>query len=273
MTFGGNEKDAGEGPSDLGRPRGENGGAVRDRLVEALMKLAARRAFEDINLTDIAHEANVSLADFRDHFPSKGAVLAAFSRKIDREVLEGTRGEYVSLPAKDRLYDVLVRRLEALAPYRSALEGITRWVSTDPLAAAALNRQVVNSMRFMLEAADIDSEGAMGALKLQGLAIAWWRVLHVWFDDRTEDMCRTKGALERELSRNEWYMERIEDVTGLVAPFRSIARAVFGFGNGRRRHARRHERHEDYEDLDYEPPVARHRRHRHEGGHEASGGR
>ena len=51
------------------------------------MKLAAERRFEDISIRDIAAEAGVSLADFRDAFPSKGAALAGFSRKIDREVL------------------------------------------------------------------------------------------------------------------------------------------------------------------------------------------
>ena len=32
-------------------------------------------------------------------------------------------------------------------------------------------------MRFMLEAAGIEAEGASGAIKLQGLALAWARVL------------------------------------------------------------------------------------------------
>lgn len=264
-TSGAAKAAAGEGPAGTSRARPNGRDETRDRIIEALMKLAARRAFEDIAIGDIAHEAGVSLADFRDHFPSKGAVLGAFSRKIDRQVLEELSGEYGAEPAKDRLYAVLLRRLEVLAPYRTALEGVARWVTTDPFAAAALNQQVVNSMRFMLEAADIDSEGALGALKLQGLAIAWWRVLGVWFDDRDVDLCRTKAALDRELSRSETYIERLEDVTRLAAPLRGLARAVFGGFAGRRRHARHHfrERDED-EDFEYE---ARRRRHRDEERH------
>lgn len=225
-------------------------GSTRDRIVEALMRLAGRRAFEDIAISDIAHEADVSLADFRDCFPSKGAVLAAFSRKIDRQVLDDFSGRYAAEPAKERLYDVLLRRLEALEPYRNALEAVSQWATTDPLAAAALNRETMNSMRFMLEAADIDSEGALGALKLQGLSIAWWRVLGVWFDDRDIDLCRTKAALDRELSRSEAVIERIEDVTRLTSPLRGLARAVFRGMTSHRRHARHHahEREEDFEE-------------------------
>lgn len=251
---------AGEAP-EAKKPDGANG--TRDKIIEALMKLAARRAFEDIAIGDIAHEAGVSLADFRDHFPSKGAVLAAFSRKIDRQVLDQVTWDYAAEPARERLYDVLLRRLEALEPYRNALEGISQWVATDPLAAAALNRQEVNSMRFMLEAADIDSEGALGTLKLQTLAIAWWRVLGVWFDDRDVDLCRTKTTLDRELSRIESFVDGVEDVTRLASPLRGLARAVFSSFTGRRRHGRHHarDRDEDYEE-DHE---VRHRRyHRHD---------
>lgn len=238
---------------------GNGSGSIRDRIVESLMRLAARRAFEDIAISDIAHDADISLADFRDHFPSKGAVLSAFSRKIDRQVLEEFSGRYASEPAKERLYEVLLRRLEALEPYRIALESVAQWASTDPLAAVALNRETVNSMRFMLEAADIDSEGALGALKLQGLAIAWWRVLATWFEDRDADLCRTKTALDRELSRSEAVIERIEDVSRLTSPLRGLARAVFRGVTGRRRHARHHarEREDEFEE-EYEEVRRRH---------------
>ena len=51
---------------------------TRSKIVDALMELAAERRFEDISVRDISKAAGVSLADFRDAFPSKGAVLARF---------------------------------------------------------------------------------------------------------------------------------------------------------------------------------------------------
>ena len=62
---------------------------ARGKIVDALMKLAGERQFEDLSIWDICDEAGVTLADFRDSsFPSKGAVLAGFSRRIDRVVLD-----------------------------------------------------------------------------------------------------------------------------------------------------------------------------------------
>ena len=47
----------------------------RARIVDALLTLAGERTFEDITIRDVCAAANVRLADFRDLFVSKGAVL------------------------------------------------------------------------------------------------------------------------------------------------------------------------------------------------------
>jgi AcrR family transcriptional regulator len=196
-------------------------------IVEALLELAGERSWEDISISDIALRANVSLSIFRDHFPSKGAVLAAFARKIDKEVLDGTKEDLIGEPAKERLFDVLMRRLDALAPYKLGIEGIVEWARRDPMAAAALDRLEVNSMRFMLEAAGIDSEGAVGALKLQGLVFAWLRVLRIWFRDEDPALASTMAALDRTLTRGGRFAARADDLNRLTAPLFSIARALF----------------------------------------------
>jgi AcrR family transcriptional regulator len=198
----------------------------RNAIIDALLELAGERSWEDITISDIASRANVSLSAFRDCFPSKGAVLASFSRRIDRVVLDALSDDMAGESAKDRLFDVLMRRLDALAPYKLGLEAIYDWARRDPLAASALNRVVVNSMRFMLEAAGIDSEGPVGALKLQGLALAWGRVLRVWFSDNDPGLASTMAALDRELTRGSSFVARAEDLNRLVSPLFSLARSV-----------------------------------------------
>ncbi len=220
-------------------------GSARDAIIDALMRLAARRDFDEIAISDIAREANVSLADFRDAFPSKGAVLGAFSRRIDRKVLDNLSTTHDSEPSRERLYHVLAQRLEALEPYRDAIAGIAEWATKDPLAASALNREVVNSMRFMLEAADIDSDGAVGALKLQGLALAWTRVLAAWREDRAGERAHALTALDRELDRGQKFVDRAEDVARATEPFRALAHRLF---DGLRPSGGRSDAHRDHDD-------------------------
>jgi AcrR family transcriptional regulator len=199
----------------------------RNAIIDALLELAGERSWEDITISDVAARANVSLSTFRDFFPSKGAVLAGFSRRIDHIVLDAAGDDLAGEPVKERLFEVLMRRLDALAPYKLGLEAISDWTRRDPLAASAVNRVVINSMRFMLESAGIDSEGPVGALKLQGLAVAWMRVLRVWFRDDDPGLASTMAALDRELSRGGKFVERAEDLNRLVSPVFSLARSLF----------------------------------------------
>jgi AcrR family transcriptional regulator len=215
--------------------------STRNRVIDAAMKLAARRDFGDVSLTDIAQESEISLADLRDLFPSKGAIVGGFSRRIDRQVLEEFSGLNSHDPARDRLYDVLRKRLEALEPHRDALASIARWAARDPLTATALNRETVNSMRFMLEAADIDCDGPVGALKLQGLAMAWGRVLDAWFESGFSFALET---LDREIARGERYVEHVEDFARITRPFADMANRIFEMGGVRRRPS--HDADDDY---------------------------
>ena len=222
---------------------------MKSRLIDALMALAAERVWEEISISDVAGRAGVSLADFRDQFPSKGAIVAAFARKIDRIVLEGSGKDLADETAKERLFDTLMRRLDAMAPYREGVEGVFDWSRREPLAASALNGVALNSMRFMLEASGIDSEGPLGTLKLQGLVLAFNRVMTVWFQDEP-DNARTMAVLDRELQRGGRFMARAEDIRRVTSPLRTLARALMESGRNRSS-TRRRSRYDDGEPEAY----------------------
>lgn len=225
---------------------GRNGADTdREAIVDALMTLAADRPYDDIELPDICEKAGLSLARFRACFPSKGAILAAFSRRIDREVLEGTTDELAHEPARERLFDVYMRRIDALTPYKAALRRVSHAVRRDPLALAALNQEALNSQRFMLAAAGIPTEDSLGLVRLQGAVLVFSNTLETWYSDDSVDMARTMARLDRELRRGERIMERAQDAERMAAPLRALADALMqggrrlarggGFGGSRRR--------------------------------------
>jgi AcrR family transcriptional regulator len=206
---------------------------TRGKIVDALMDLARERQFEEISIRDICAAAGVSLADFRDAFPSKGAVLGGLSRLIDRAVLAQDASELADESPRERLFDILMRRLEAMAPYREGLREATAWIRRDAAAALAMNQAVIGSMRFMLEAAGIGVEdGTAGAIKLQGLALAWARIVTVWLDDDDPGLSRTMAELDRELTRGERAVAGVDRLNSLASPLRALARIAF---EGRRR--------------------------------------
>jgi AcrR family transcriptional regulator len=201
---------------------------LRGKIVDALMELASEHRFEDISIRDICKTAGVSLADFRDAFPSKGAILAGFSRRIDHVVLAQDSEELADESPRERLFDVLMRRLEAMAPYREGLREASAWLRRNPSSAFAINQVVTNSMRFMLEAAGIEVDGgAARAIKLQGLAFAWARIVGVWLQDDDPSLSKTMAELDRELTRGERAVGGVDRLNELMSPFRAIARAAF----------------------------------------------
>ncbi len=217
-----------------GQKKQPSPGDMREKIVDALMALAAEKLWEQISISDVAERAGVTISQFRDAFPSKGAVLGAFSRRIDKIVLEGGTKDLANESAKDRLFDVLMRRFDAMAPYKPPLKQINDWAMHDPASLPALNQLAVNSLRFMLEAAGLNSEGPLGALKLQGLALAWTRVFHVWLADETPDQATTMAALDKELTRGEVFVARADEARRLLeplaAPLRSFAERILGGG-------------------------------------------
>ncbi len=195
-----------------GQTAGAAGGPVRDRIIDALMILLAEKALEQISLGDVARQAEVSLADLRDEFSSMVSIVTAHMKRIDRAVLAADNSDMAGESVREKLFDVLMRRLEALTPDKAAMRSLLRSAARNPGLAMALNASAVRSLLFMLAAADIDTAGPKGMMRAQGLALLFGRVLGVWVDDEDPGLARTMAALDRELSRGARWAGFLDDL-------------------------------------------------------------
>jgi AcrR family transcriptional regulator len=175
---------------------------VPHRVFEAALKLAAERGWSKIALVDIAAAADLSLADLYAGYPSKAAILEALGRDVDRRVLAAVEIEPTETP-RDRLFDVLMKRFDALAPYRDGLAAVGRDAARDPVMVLCGTGQLLRSMAAMLEAAGISSAGLAGAVWTKGLAAIYLATLRDWFRDDTADKAKTMAALDGRLRRAE----------------------------------------------------------------------
>lgn len=174
------------------------GGDAESRLVEAALTLADRQGWRRTTLSDIAREAGLSLADLHGHLRSRGAILSACLRHFDQVALAGPAADKDDKP-KDRLFDLLMRRFEALKPHRKAVRAMVWDSFGDPAALLALRRLLI-SMGWMLEAAGIPTVGLPGMAKRRILALAYLSVLAVFLRDDSADLAKTMAALDRRLS-------------------------------------------------------------------------
>ncbi|GLK67798.1 TetR/AcrR family transcriptional regulator [Hansschlegelia plantiphila] len=214
----------GQGASPQPKPIGD----PREKIVDALFALLVEKSWANIGLYDVAARAGVSLAELRGLFPSKGAILAGFVRKIDLDVLANDTRDMADEPARERIFDVLMRRFEALAPYRDALRTVRDGLRTDPLGAAAMNQLAVSSMQWMLAAAGVQEAGPLGTARAQALVLIIARVFATFLNDPDEGLARTMKALDEELRKAERWARRAEDVGRLTAPFRGVLDRAMG---------------------------------------------
>ncbi len=183
------------------------------RILTAALRLAEKRPWQEIALQDIAAKAGLSLGDIHEEFSSKMAILAAFSRAMDAAVLEKMAAE---APAeenlRDRLFDVIMTRLEVMAPYKPALKRIMSDIECRNVLSETLFRQSLSSQYWMLTAAGIPADGARGAVRRAGLLIVYRSVFLTWLDDDDPGLAKTMAVLDRKLRNGETWLQRADAI-------------------------------------------------------------
>jgi AcrR family transcriptional regulator len=201
---------------DLATPRG--------KIVAAAMTLAAQKPWREVSLHEIAAAAGIGLADLAKEFYGKCAILSAFTKAVDDEVLRRARtvaGTEES--ARDRVFDVVMTRFDILQPYRDALRSIIADGGVPP-GLGTLAR-VLRSQHWMLVAAGIPADGPPGRMREAGLASVYARTFKEWLEDDDPGHAKTMAVLDRRLRNGERWMQALDDVhqrfsrlAGIFAP-------------------------------------------------------
>ena len=174
-----------------------------DRIVDAALALAVEHGWRGVSLAAVARKARLPLADVYRACPSRSAILDAFARRIDLAVLATADAELAGETPRDRLFDVLMRRFDALAPHRQAVAAIVADLPREPPALALFAPCFARSMACMLEAAGLSTTGVRGALRVKGLGAVYLVVLRTWLGDDDPDLARTMAMLDRMTRRAE----------------------------------------------------------------------
>lgn len=181
---------------------------VRERLMRSALALAGDGGWEATALAAVATRADATLIEAYTAFPTRFALLVGLLTRTDRQVLEDGPADADDSP-HDRLFDILMRRFDALAAERDGVVAIVRALPGDPLTALMLAPSFAASMSWMLEAAGISTAGLLGSLRVKGLAVVYLATLRIWLDDDSLDMAKTMAALDRNLQRADSLARRL----------------------------------------------------------------
>ena len=184
-------------------------------VIRAAFDLAERTGWHRMSVAAAASEAGLPLARTRERFPNRLAVLARFGKLADQAMLADVTPES---RVRDRLFDMVMRRIDMLQAHRGGMLALLRALPTDPGLAVLLGAATRRSMRWMLEAAGVGSLGLRGELRTRGMVAVWLWVVRAWRTDDSPDLSATMAALDSALTRAEqaaaWLRDAGSDAFG-----------------------------------------------------------
>jgi AcrR family transcriptional regulator len=184
----------------------ENSTKIRNKILSAGLDVAASHQWEFVAISQIADAAGLTVDEVMARFQTKSDIVAAIIDALDTEVEEGFSVVDEDVPIRDRLFDVLMERIEIANQNRAAHISFFKsfgWTKESSCADIALLK---SSMTRMAKCAGMDTEGLFGGIHLGGLSLAYLWVLLTWVNDASPDLGKTMAELDRTLGRAESLM-------------------------------------------------------------------
>lgn len=176
--------------------------SIKDKMVAAMLKLAAERSWDFVGFEDIADEAGIALSDAHEYFDDRSDILAAYGRMLDRKMIEnfGAGGD---MSCRDKIFDLLMERFDIVNENRDAILSVLHGFRGDPKEAVLSFPHLGRSMARTLTAAGIQTGGIFGVVKVAGLTGIYLYTLRTWKEDDSPDMAKTMATLDKALDKAE----------------------------------------------------------------------
>lgn len=169
-------------------------------LVAACFEEIGARGWARLSIPAAARAAGLALDEARRRMPDRCALLLRFGALADAFALKDAPAEG---PVRDRLFDLVMRRIDFLQSHRAGVIALLRALPFDPFAATLLAGASLRSMAWLLEAAGCGGAGPRGGLRAAGLLAVWVATVQAWQRDDSPDLSATMAALDRALTRAE----------------------------------------------------------------------
>ena len=172
-------------------------------LVKLAFELLAERGWERFSFAELARRAELPLAEVYAEVPDRPALLRLLGRRLDAEMLAIDMAELDGMSPRERVFELIMRRLDAMVPYKEGLRTLARKAGREPMLLAAACCNLDRLSRRLLDAAATDESPVMTKLARRVTGAVYLQAFRVWLDDDTPDMARTLAELDRRLQQAE----------------------------------------------------------------------
>ena len=176
-------------------------GALNQRIVDRTVGLAAEVGWEGVRLRRVAEDLGITLPELLTHYRDLDAVADAWFRRALDAMLAPTDVGFADLPARERVYLVMVRWFEAQRDQRAVVGQMlsAKLYSSHPHHWVPAIFHLSRLIQWVRDAACLDAPGQRRQVEEVGLTLLFLVTLRVWLRDETDDLATTRRFLRRRL--------------------------------------------------------------------------
>jgi ubiquinone biosynthesis protein COQ9 len=175
---------------------------LQDRILDKALEQAEASSWDRLHLHAVAEALNISLDEIRQYFSQKDDLVEAWFDRADRALLSAAHSEgFLDLPLYERLHQVIVSWLDALAPHRR----LTREMLAYKFEFGHIHLQALGIMRisrtvqWFSEAAYHDSTGLQRIIDECALTTIYLTTFARWLFDDSVNSRKSKDLLNAAL--------------------------------------------------------------------------
>jgi hypothetical protein len=174
---------------------------LRRGLAQAALTLAANMPWREVTLPKLAEAAGRPVEEY--YGASLGEAVDCVEEAFDRAIADNLDQLDPDQSVRDRLFELIVRRFEAMEPHRAAVLAMEQGLDRDPTLMAAAHQRHVRCARWVLALAGLEADGMTGQARAQGLGVIVGQARAAWRGDDAGDFAKTMASLDKNLRRAE----------------------------------------------------------------------
>ena len=191
---------SGKGQKAKGAAAGK-GGDLDQRIVDRSVALAAEVGWDQVRLRRVAEDLGITLPEVLTHYRDLDAVADAWFRRPLAAMLSETEAGFIDLPARERVYLVMMRWFEAQHDERVVVGQMldTKLYPSHPHHWVPMIFNLSRLIQWVREAARLDAPGQRRQVEEVGLTLLFLVTLRVWLKDESDGLLTTRQFLRRRL--------------------------------------------------------------------------
>jgi len=128
---------------------------------------------------------------------------------LDRAMIEAVADIEAEAPSRDRLFDIIMARFDAMQDQRAAWVSILEADAQEPAAGFARAARRLRTAAWALEAVGISTDSLKATARVMGLARRLRKIEALWLKDDA-DLSKTMAGLDQTLRESEEWLDRGE---------------------------------------------------------------